>query len=88
MMLRFLVRAYFYSLGFTFFLNVKRTSTNIFLQGDGRLFESPTLPGGSEIVCVKDKFCHINLYTEYKPSPNWCVHMNRSIKYVTGSHVI
>ncbi|CAG2234449.1 unnamed protein product [Mytilus edulis] len=35
-------------------------------MGDGRLFESPTLPGDSEIVCVKDKFCHINLYTEYK----------------------
>ncbi|VDI35591.1 Hypothetical predicted protein, partial [Mytilus galloprovincialis] len=38
-------------------------------KGDGRLFESPTLPGGSEIVCVKDKFCHINLYTEHKSSP-------------------
>ncbi|XP_063427349.1 uncharacterized protein LOC134710869 [Mytilus trossulus] len=39
-------------------------------KSDGRLFESPTLPGGSEIVCVKDKFCHINLYTAYKSSPN------------------
>ncbi|VDI47290.1 Hypothetical predicted protein, partial [Mytilus galloprovincialis] len=39
-------------------------------KGDGRLFESPTLPGGSEIVCVKDKLCHINLYTEYKSSPH------------------
>ncbi|VDI37034.1 Hypothetical predicted protein [Mytilus galloprovincialis] len=38
-------------------------------KNDGRLFESPTLPEGSVIVCVKDKLCHINLYTEYKSSP-------------------